>query len=316
MEELGYAESAMAPDNDLSVIHLPENIVLQILGYLSVKDRCIAGRVCKQWRRIVKDNSLWRHVNLLEYRLDLPKMWKVFRAHFSPCLLTFRIKGFAHSDSIKRKKPSLSDAMLKELSIRCPNLTLLELHDCNTDNLTFESLPTTLTSLLITYSTWQPRWLKGHHGHLTKLESLDLSKSVRVDNLDIEDIAKLTNLKELSLSGCYRIDGSNFELIAKNLVRLDKLNISYTGVDELAIHHISRHMKCLQELYISHCPNINDSSLTLVATGLSKLRIIDVTHCEEVTITGLETLSTRRQLKIITCVNDVTLSDFRQKLSK
>lgn len=51
-------------------------------------------RVCRQWRRIVRDNTLWRHVDLLNYRLDLKKMWKLIRSHLSECLLSIKIKGF------------------------------------------------------------------------------------------------------------------------------------------------------------------------------------------------------------------------------
>ncbi|KAH9499937.1 F-box/LRR-repeat protein 12 [Bulinus truncatus] len=285
-----------------SIRSLPENILLEILSYLPVKDRCIAGRVCKQWRRIVKDNSLWRHVNLLEYRLDLLKMWKVLRAHFSPCLLTIRIRGYAHSEGKKKNKASLSDAMLNELSIRCPNLYLLELHDCNTDNLSFENLPKTLISLLVTKSSWQPRWLKDQHLHLEKLESLDLNKSIRVDNFDLEDIAKFNNLKHLSLQDCYRIKGFNFEIIAKNLTKLETLNVSGTLIDQLAIHHIARHMKQLKELYIARCSAINDSCLSLVASGLPGLRTLDISHCDNVTLTGLELISGSIHLKLIKCL--------------
>ncbi|CAL1546776.1 unnamed protein product [Lymnaea stagnalis] len=281
------------------LIKIPENILLEIFKYLPVKDRCVAGSVCKKWRRIVKDNSLWRHVNLLDYRLDLPKMWKVLRAHFSPCLLTMKIQGFAHTGSSKWKKASISDAMLKELSTRCPNLWHLHLHDCNTDNLSFESLPPSITSLSITYSTWQPRWFKGKHSHLPKLEHLDLSSTVRLDNYDLEDIAQWSNLKSLSLKGCYRIQGSEIEVIAKNLAALESLDVGGTCLDNLAIHHLSRHLKRLKELYVANCPGIDDSSLATITTGLLKLHILDISDCDKVTIDGLRTLTVLQDIKVL-----------------
>ena len=51
-------------------------------------------RVCTRFRRITCDNSLWRHVDLLPYRLNVGKTWKVMRSHLSDCLLTFKIRGF------------------------------------------------------------------------------------------------------------------------------------------------------------------------------------------------------------------------------
>ena len=53
-------------------------------------------RVCRAWRRVVRDNSLWRHVNLIPYRLNLHKMWRVIRSHFSAVLLSLHFQGYLH----------------------------------------------------------------------------------------------------------------------------------------------------------------------------------------------------------------------------
>ncbi|GFN95148.1 F-box/lrr-repeat protein 12-like [Plakobranchus ocellatus] len=280
-----------------SILEIPENLLLQIFTYLPVKDRCITGRVCKQWRRVVQDNSLWRHVDLLEYRLDLTKMWKVLRAHFSPCLLTMKIRGFAHAVGRKRKKVSISDAMLRELGNRCPNLWLLHLYDCNTDNLSVDSLPTSLHTLAVTHSTWQPRWLKDKQQYLMNLKSLDLSCSVRVDNFDLRDIAQLTNLSRLSINSCYRVKGSDIEIIVKNLPSLVSLDVSKTGIDQEGLHHISRHAQRLNELRVASCSSMCDSSLITLTLGLRELQELDISGCADLTLEGLKSLWSLKKLE-------------------
>ncbi|XP_005091874.1 F-box/LRR-repeat protein 12 [Aplysia californica] len=286
----------------------PEALVLEILRYLPVKERCIAGRVCKRWRRIVSDNSLWRHVDLLQYRLDLPRMWKVLRAHFSPCLLTMKVKGFAHAASRKRKKMSVSDSMMKELSFRCPNLTVLHLHDCNTENLSFDSLPCSITSLSITSSSWTPRWFKDKHDHLPSMHTLNLTSTIRLDRFDLEDIALMSGLKKLSLCGCYRVRGSDIEVVAKKLVNLESLNLSSTNIDDLGIHHITHNLVNLRELFLDSCEVISDASLASIGVCLTKLYMLDISHADKVTMEGLKALFRLDKLKFVTFVREKKLT--------
>ncbi|GFS01569.1 F-box/LRR-repeat protein 12-like [Elysia marginata] len=270
------------------------------MSYLSVKDRCIAGRVCKQWRRIISDNSLWRHVNLLDYKLDLTKMWRILRAHFSPCLLTMRIQGFAQSVGRKRKRFAVSDAMLKELGNRCPNLSLLHLDSCNTENITVESLPSSLNSLAVTSSSWQPRWLEDKQQYIPNLKSLDLSRSTRVDNFDLLDIIKLTHLTELRLNGCYRIKGSGIQIVVKALHSLILLGLENTRIDKEAIHHIARYGKNLQDLNLAYC-FISDACLVTLSLGLSKLKKLDLSGCK-FTLDGLTSLWSLKNLQFLICM--------------
>lgn len=189
----------------------------------------------------------------------------------------------------------MSDAMLNELSIRCPNLWLLHLDDCNTDGLTLGCLPPTITDLSITKSTWRPRWLRDRNDKsLPNLKLLNLSSTVRVDNFDVEDISQWTDLNSLCLNGCYRI--SDVEVIAKNLVQLELLDLSGTWIDELAIHHISRHLKKLKKLYVAECKDVNDSCLSNIASGLPGLELLDISFCENISLDGIKTLSGLYQL--------------------
>ncbi|XP_061832747.1 aurora kinase B isoform X2 [Nerophis lumbriciformis] len=51
-----------------SLEYLPENILIDVLSYLSIRELVRAGRVCKRWRRLVKDQRLWRLVDLTAWK--------------------------------------------------------------------------------------------------------------------------------------------------------------------------------------------------------------------------------------------------------
>ena len=41
----------------------------------------------------MQDKSLWREVNLLPYKVELRKLWKLVRAHLSDRLRILRVRG-------------------------------------------------------------------------------------------------------------------------------------------------------------------------------------------------------------------------------
>ncbi|VDP30640.1 unnamed protein product [Schistosoma mattheei] len=46
------------------ITRLPEKIMLQIFSHLSHPELCNIARVCKMWRRLAYDHSLWQSLNL------------------------------------------------------------------------------------------------------------------------------------------------------------------------------------------------------------------------------------------------------------
>jgi len=278
---------------------LPDNILLDILRFLPVKERCVAGRVCRRWRNVVSDNSLWRHVNLLEYNLDLQRMWKILRAHFSECLISFRMSGFAKSElSRKRKKSSMSDSMLKELSNRCPNLSVLELQKCNTENIDYENIPLSICDLGITFSSWKHRWLKDKEHHLPKLTSLTLSHTVRIDRFDLQDISQFTQLKSLNLDNCYRIQGGDFEIITKQLKKLESLSVNHIKIGDLGMHHIAHDLRNLKTFSAYSC-EMTDSMLSSVRLCLGGLISLDISFNKALSLNEMKNLCYLEKLKIL-----------------
>ncbi|CAG5117233.1 unnamed protein product [Candidula unifasciata] len=291
-----YLESQIAKT---TIEKLPENIMLQIMQYLPMKDRCRVRRVNKTWNRIIFDQSLWRHVDLLDYYLPLKTLWKIFRIYLSPCLLTLKMQGIVYAENSTREKSSLSEALLQELSARCPKLRLLHVQKCKISSISFEWLPSSITCLEMVDAFWQPRWMKDKQKHLPKLEHLTLDNSEMVSDCDLEDVAVWKDLKLLSLKGCERVGTAGVITISKHLSELEFLNISSTDIREVAVHYIAQHLKKLKELILARCTSVTDRAVAIIAAGLPVLNKLDISFCEFVTMRGLEPLFVNKQAVLI-----------------
>ncbi|XP_049592367.1 F-box/LRR-repeat protein 12 [Syngnathus scovelli] len=105
--------------------YLPENILIDVLSYLSVRELVRAGRVCKRWRRLVKDQKLWRLVDLTAWKgMTSRILWVLLRQYLGCGLRYLRLRGLLLS---VRGGTFLSEAWLKALSTKCPRMSKLYL---------------------------------------------------------------------------------------------------------------------------------------------------------------------------------------------
>ncbi|XP_013875053.1 F-box/LRR-repeat protein 12 [Austrofundulus limnaeus] len=103
----------------------PENILIDVLSYLNVRELVRAGRVCKRWKRLVKDQRLWRNVDLTSWKGVTSRiLWVLLRQFLGCGLRSLRLRGLLLS---ARGGTFLSEAWLKALSTKCPRLSKLYL---------------------------------------------------------------------------------------------------------------------------------------------------------------------------------------------
>ncbi|BFZ17161.1 hypothetical protein BsWGS_20200 [Bradybaena similaris] len=301
---------------EATINKLPDNILLEILSYLSMKDRCRSRRVCPKWKRILSDDSLWRHVDLLGSPIDLQILWRLVRTHFSPCMTTLKIRGYDHIGGSNKGNESLSDYVLKKIAARCPNLQVVHLLDCDTNNISFESLPSSIVGLEMVHCLWKPRWMMNKQKRVPKLEHLSLERSVLVQASDIEDICVWRSLKYLSISTFLYEGNSCVIKIANNLFELEYLNICGTDIDDDAVYHIAQHLKKLKHLCLTECFSVTDNGVVQIAMGLPLLNKLDISHCCHVTMRGLETLfgGSIREL-VVVGLNDLSEEE-KQELKR
>jgi len=64
-------------EGSMSINHIiPEEVLLKIFSYLSTKDICSIA-VCKHWRKLAQDASLWRCLELDFYEISSASMAKL-----------------------------------------------------------------------------------------------------------------------------------------------------------------------------------------------------------------------------------------------
>ncbi|KAG7465344.1 hypothetical protein MATL_G00175430 [Megalops atlanticus] len=81
--------------------------------------------VCKRWRRLVKDQRLWRAVDLTEWKGVTSRMlWVLLRQYLGCGLRCLRLRGLLLS---ARAGAFLSKSWLQALASRCPRLRRLSL---------------------------------------------------------------------------------------------------------------------------------------------------------------------------------------------
>ncbi|XP_026214000.1 F-box/LRR-repeat protein 12 [Anabas testudineus] len=105
--------------------YFPENILIDVLSYLSVRELVRAGRVCKRWKRLVKDQRLWRLVDLTAWKgMTSRILWVLLRQYLGCGLRCLRLRGLLLS---ARGGTFLSESWLKALATKCPRLSKLYL---------------------------------------------------------------------------------------------------------------------------------------------------------------------------------------------
>ncbi|XP_058505854.1 F-box/LRR-repeat protein 12-like [Solea solea] len=126
--------------------YFPENILIDVLSFLSVRELVRAGRVCKRWKRLVKDQRLWRFVDLTAWKGVTSRiLWVLLRQYLGCGLRCLRLRGLLLS---ARGGTFLSESWLKALATKCPRLSKLYL--LHTDLRTLSSsqlLPSSLQVL-------------------------------------------------------------------------------------------------------------------------------------------------------------------------
>ena len=96
--------------------HLPDEIILEIFTYLEFRDNAAASQVCKRWKLLGEDQSLWQKINLSDRRVPAKFIEKALKhgcQYLSLCGTEIKYMPGQHSFSVKNQ--------LKYLSISCKN---------------------------------------------------------------------------------------------------------------------------------------------------------------------------------------------------
>ncbi|TRY83293.1 hypothetical protein DNTS_000578 [Danionella cerebrum] len=115
----------------------PENIMIDILSYLTPRELVRNSRVCKRWQRLVKDQRLWSSVSSRV-------LWSLLRRFLGRSLVCLHLRGLL---VCVRRGVFLTEAWLHALSSRCSWIHTLRLTHTDLRGLHVIMLPQTLRTL-------------------------------------------------------------------------------------------------------------------------------------------------------------------------
>eukprot|EP00057_Strongylocentrotus_purpuratus_P005656 XP_003731484.2 PREDICTED: F-box/LRR-repeat protein 12 [Strongylocentrotus purpuratus] len=258
---------------------MPDSVMLQILGYLSVKDVCRAACVCRGWNHLVREKPIWRVVDLSPYKINLVNLRKLVFAYFSDSLRKLSLGGFL--SSVKNTE-CISDSLLQELGNRCPKLQELCITRADLSKASSSNLPSKLLTLKLISCNYPTFWLTAafKQSKLDSLRHLDMTGSNGFGFRDLESItpAPMTSVLALKLRSCYRISSRGACRIADNLPNLQELDLSKVALTNEALQKIGSNLTHLKILNLHQCTNSENVLFDL--HHLSPLK-----HLEELDVT-------------------------------
>ncbi|KAM7393358.1 hypothetical protein PAMA_008154 [Pampus argenteus] len=171
--------------------HLPDELLLRILFCLPLHDLLRMSVVCKRWRRLAFDETLWHSVDL---------------------------------DGLTHMGPALQQVLKTGVRrLRCPRSFVEDLHFTSTSTLQIVQLD--LSSSIIPTSALESIICRCGLLEYLSLEGLQLSDTI------ISSLAKNPQLLQLNLSGCSGFSAAALSELLTSCSRIEQLNISWCDFD-------------------------------------------------------------------------------------
>ncbi|KAF7729417.1 hypothetical protein EC973_004396 [Apophysomyces ossiformis] len=243
-------------------MQLPDELQIKILGFLYVQDLLKATAVCRKWRRLAFDGSMWT-------KLDVTPFYKVIPAEEIVRL------GVAAGTFLKvanfRGCIQLTGHGLRTLASYCPNIQALYLKDCRR-----------LSTPSIAYFLQNVRHLR----------VLDLSSLDSVRNSTLYVVAELTQLEKLNLGWCRNISGQAVRAIAQGCRGLRYLKLNGCPQLDEATMAILGQLPCLSHLCLAYCTSLTDNGLLeFLQSSSSPLTHLNLSSCSRLTDASLRHLA-------------------------
>lgn len=302
------------PKKGPSVNCLFPEILTIIFCYLDLRDKGRVAQVCRRWRDAAYAKCVWkstqarlhfrrsshhlfpslatrgiRKVRVLSLKNDLSHLVQNMRD--MECL---NLKGCYNVTDT-----SITKAFVKTMS----TLTVLNLSLCKqvTDT-SLDRIARVLCNLEVLdlggcCNITNGALLYCARG-LLRLRHLNLRSCRHISDLGIGHIAGLTNntqgnknLTNLCLQDCQKITDNALNNVAKGLVDLEVLNLSFCcGITDLGLAYLAG-LKNLKEIDLRSCDNIGDDGISNLTDGCSSLTSLDVSFCDRIGDASLKHIS-------------------------
>ncbi|KAL1925296.1 uncharacterized protein VTP21DRAFT_179 [Calcarisporiella thermophila] len=305
--------------------NLPYELKLEIFKYLSIPQLLIAAQVCKSWRVLAMDGSLWSVINFdIIPKISGQSLLElgVYAGRF---LYVLNLRGCY----------LLSSIILRTFAERCPNIRHLTIQGCkhpssasiayllrhlpNLRHLNLACLfPKVNDYTLHTLATACPKleylniaWCRSitDRGLTVILKGCPRLKTLKIDGMVslgrggdevVAEVIKafegMRELRRLSMAGCSSLTDACIEQLIRYIPKLTHLNLSNCILlTNTALRHLGAGGPALEHLDLAGCSAIADDGLVALAAGCRRLRSIDLEDCVIVSDTGLRALASHCQ---------------------
>lgn len=275
---------------------LPNEILLHIFSFLSVRELCISVvPVCTTWRDLAKDKTLWTNlVFSFQHRVERERIKSLLTA--SPLLVSLELQSREDGGDL-----------LLHAAASCPKLQELTVKFC--DDLTervFKSLKRNCPNIRY-LNVEGSKVCSTQCYHLIagfgQLRYLNLSHCQLLDNAGLTAIARQCNhLEYLDIDGITHIHDSSVMCLTKALSHCIK-NLFLDGEHLTDASYLSlRECTLLQKLGISFCEEMTDVGLSGI-NGLKHLTWLKLRKGSQLTPYGLTALFQKEGLSQLAYLN-------------
>jgi len=270
-----------------SIEKLPDKVMLQIFSYLPHKEIARNARVCKKWRSLTLETTLWAAVSL---RPEVSGL----HVHNIDLLMYLISQRFGASlRYIELPMELITHPVLHELAARCPSLTVMlldfstamQLHDFSD----MQAFPTKLRTLIICLSEviFMEGFMRKIYNFINGLEVLHIIGTYEKASEEEEEIYEVINihkmkcatpnLKVINLYGINFVDDTHIEAFSSNCIQLECLAVNYCAkVTGSALKILLGRCKKLKCLLMNQC-SLQDDLFLDADWERSSIQELDIT---------------------------------------
>eukprot|EP01098_Paradermamoeba_levis_P007380 TRINITY_DN3044_c0_g1_i1.p1 TRINITY_DN3044_c0_g1~~TRINITY_DN3044_c0_g1_i1.p1 ORF type:complete len:483 (-),score=102.11 TRINITY_DN3044_c0_g1_i1:167-1615(-) len=157
--------------------------------------------------------------------------------------------------------------------------------------------------------------------HCKRVESLDFSGCINMDNLILSNVSDsfFGTLRKLNLEGCEKITNYSFISLFQRCTLLEEVNLYMCHIKDDGLEALGKNCAQLRSLDISKCSKIQDEGFGHIGKSMQQLKMLTIGGQKFVTEKGLLRLTgcaslERLSIHTMEVVNDQVMKVFAEKM--
>ncbi|CAO2617086.1 Dynein regulatory complex subunit 6 [Lemmus lemmus] len=324
------ASDTAVPDEpvEFDISALPQEAIMQIFLYLSLKDTIMCGQVNHSWMAMTQRGFLWnidfstsKNITDKGVVITLQK-WRltVLRLNFRGCLFrTKTLKAVSHCKNLQELNvsdcQSLTDESMRHISEGCPGVLYLNLSNTAITNRTMRLLPRyfhNLQNLSLAYCRkFTDKGLQylnlGNGCH--KLIYLDLSGCTQISVQGFRNIANsCTGITHLTINDMPTLTDNCVKVLVEKCPHIS--SVVFIGSPHISDCAFKALSSCnLTKIRFEGNKRITDACFQYIDRNYPGINHIYMVDCKALTDSSLKSLSVLKQLTVLNLTNCIRISD-------